>query len=157
MSDFRQLLKILNSKHEHFIFVDFTFYKKWKFLIKIITLLNGNYKSCEIFRKKYKFYNNIVVIGLKWSGKKVKRRTGRFAKGFIEETKNSKCIYCECELNRENATTDHIIPISRGGNNTQINFIVSCSKCNSERGDVEFYQYLKIKNNKYSKYKLIFV
>jgi 5-methylcytosine-specific restriction endonuclease McrA len=157
MSDFKQLINILISKNEHFLFVDFAFYKKWKYLIRLLTLINKNYKSCEIFRKKYKIYDNIVVIGLKWSGKKVKRRTTGFAKEYLEETKNPRCIYCECKLNVTNATTDHIIPISKGGNNTQVNFIVSCLKCNSERGDTEFNKYLRVKNKKYLKSKSIFI
>ena len=40
-------------------------------LIKITLLFNKNYKTCTIYRKKYKFLNNIVVVGLKCSGKNV--------------------------------------------------------------------------------------
>jgi 5-methylcytosine-specific restriction endonuclease McrA len=119
--------------------------------------LNKNYKDCLIFRKKYKIYQNIVVVGLKWSGRNVKRRTTGFAKDFLDETKNPKCIYCNCKLTPTNATTDHIIPISKGGNNTQVNFLVSCLKCNSERGDMDFYRYLRMKNNKFKDIKPIFI
>lgn len=157
MSDLKQLLFLLNSKHEHFLFVDYEFYKKWGLLIRILVKLNKSYKDCLIFRKKYKIYKNIVVVGLKWSGKNVKRRTTGFAKDFLDETKNPKCIYCNCKLTPTNATTDHIIPISKGGNNTQVNFLVSCLNCNSERGDMDFYRYLKMKNNKFKNIKTIFI
>jgi 5-methylcytosine-specific restriction endonuclease McrA len=149
MNEIKQLISLFKSEHEHFLFVDYDFYKKWKYLIKLLISLNKNYKSCEIYRRKYKIYKNIVVIGLKWSGKKVKRRTTGFAKEFLEETKNPKCIYCNCRLNQTNATTDHIIPISKGGNNTQVNLVIVCIKCNGERGNIDFYKYLQMKNPKY--------
>jgi hypothetical protein len=157
MKDLRQLLFLLTSKHEHFLYVDYNFYKRWSFVIELLVRLNKNYKQCFIFRRKFKLYKDIVIVGLRWSGKNVKRRTTGFAKEYLDETKNPKCIYCNCKLTPTNATTDHIIPISKGGNNTQVNFIISCVKCNSERGDMEFYKYLRMKNNKFKNIKPIFI
>jgi 5-methylcytosine-specific restriction endonuclease McrA len=96
-----------------------------------------------------------VVIGLKYNGKRIKRRTSGFAKEFIEQNKDAKCIYCEKDLNNENATADHIIPISNGGNNAQVNLIVCCKDCNGERGNIDFKHYLKSKNIKYKNIKYI--
>lgn len=157
MSEIKKLHFLLIAKHQHFLHVDYLFYKKFKFLIKIILFFNKNYRSCLIFRKRYKYHRNIVIVGLRWSGKNVKRRTKGYAKEFIQKCRDAKCIYCEKKLTQENATTDHIIPISRGGNNTQINFIVTCTDCNGERGDLEFYEYLKIKNKKFTKFHDIFI
>lgn len=133
------------------------FYSKWKWLIKIVMFLNQNYVSCEIFRRKYKIHRNFVVVGLKWSGKNVKRRTSGYAKEFVASHKNSKCLYCETKLTKENATTDHIVTISKGGNNCQVNLIVCCSACNNERGDMDFKKYLQSKNAKYSNLKRIII
>jgi 5-methylcytosine-specific restriction endonuclease McrA len=157
MGELRQLIFLLTSEHEHFLSVDYNFYKRWKWVIRFFVSLNKNYKSCEIFRKKHKLYENLVIVGLKWSGKRVKRRTTGFAKEYLSKVKSPKCIYCNCKLTSTNATTDHIIPISKGGNNTQVNFIVSCLKCNSERGDMEFYEYIRNKNPKYKNAKRIFI
>ena len=157
MNDIEQLISLFKSKHEHFIFVEYSFYKKWKYLIKLIVSLNKNYIYCEIFRRRYKIYSNIVIIGLKWGGKNVKRRTSGFAKEFLQDAKNPKCIYCNCKLNSTNATTDHIIPISKGGNNTQVNLLICCVDCNSERGDKEFTKYLILKNPKYRNKNPIFI
>jgi len=110
-----------------------------------------------IYRKKYKFLENIVIVGLKWNGKNVKRRTSGFAKEFLLENKKAKCIYCEKALDESNATTDHIIPISEGGNNAQINLVVVCFDCNNQRGNMEFKQYLRIKNPKYRNTKIPYV
>lgn len=154
-----RLIKILRfiytSEHPHFLSVDREMYSRWKLLIKFAVFLNKNYKSCEIFRKKYKMMENFVVIGLKYNGKNVKRRTSGFAKEFLQENKETKCIYCDSELDKHNATADHIIPISKGGNNTQVNLVVCCKDCNNERGNLDFYEYISLKNRRYKKIKFI--
>jgi 5-methylcytosine-specific restriction endonuclease McrA len=149
MSIWKKIKTLYKSKHPHFLSVSKKDWDKWSLLIRISILLNKNYKPCVIYRKKYKFLENIVVVGLKWSGKNVKRRTTGFAKEFLRENKNAKCIYCQSKLNNDNATTDHIVPISNGGNNSQINLVVVCFACNNERGDMDFHEYLKIKNTKF--------
>jgi hypothetical protein len=157
MNEIEIIKSLITSKHDHFIFVEYNFYKKWKWLIKLSVLFNKNYISCEIFRRKYKIYKNIVIIGLKWGGKNVKRRTTGLAKEFLDEKKNARCIYCNRKLNIQNATMDHIVPISKGGNNCQVNLITCCFVCNNERGDIEFTKYLKLKNEKYRNVKEIFI
>ena len=72
-----RLVKILKfiykAEHPHFLSVDKETYFKWSWLIKSVVGLNKSYKSCEIFRKKYKIMEDFVVIGLKYNGKNVKR------------------------------------------------------------------------------------
>jgi|GEM_PF-2961857 len=153
----KKITEIYKSEHAHFLFVDYKFYKKWKRFIKMAVLLNGKYVPCEIFRKKYKFHTNFVVIGLKWNGKNVKRRVNGYAKEYLNENQNTKCIYCERELNDNNVTSDHIIPISMKGNNCQVNIVVCCTDCNNERGNLPFLEYLKIKNSKYRNQRHIFI
>lgn len=139
---------IKNSEHQHFISVDKKMYKRWKWFIIIAIKLNKNYKSVEIFRRKFKLLEDFVVVGLKYSGKNVRRRTSGFAKEFIDNNKDASCIYCDTKLNYENATADHIVPISKGGNNTQINLVVCCKECNGERGNMDFKHYMSKKNSK---------
>lgn len=148
---------ILRSKDQHFISVDKKIWEKWSILIRLFVWLNKNYVPCVIYRKKYKFLENIVIVGLKWNGKNVKRRTSGFAKEFLLENKKAKCIYCEKALDESNATTDHIIPISEGGNNCQVNLLICCFDCNNQRGNMEFKQYLRIKNPKYRNTKIPYV
>jgi 5-methylcytosine-specific restriction endonuclease McrA len=148
---------IYTSENPHFLSVDKDFYSRWKLVIKVAVSLNKNYKSCEIYRKKYKMMEDFVVIGLKYNGKNVKRRTSGYAKEFIEQHKDAKCLYCETKLNDKNATADHIVPISDGGNNTQVNLIVCCNDCNNERGNIEFKTYISMKNKKYKNIKRLFI
>ncbi len=142
---FKILKFIYKAEHPHFLSVDKETYSKWSWIIKLTMRLNKGYKSCEIFRKKYKVMEDFVVIGLKYNGKNVKRRTSGFAKEFIDENLNADCIYCDKKLNKVNATADHIIPISEGGNNCQVNLVVCCKDCNNERGNMDFHTYMSIK------------
>lgn len=152
----RVLNEIRTSKDQHFISVNKNIWKYWGLIIRIFVILNKNYKSVTIYRKKYKFLSNIVVVGLKTFGKNTKRRTSGFAKEFIQANKDAKCIYCGSKLTLENATTDHIIPISKGGSNVQVNLVVTCFTCNNERGNIPFNEYLKLKNpNSFRKVKFI--
>lgn len=148
-----RLIKILKfiykAEHPHFLSVDKETYFKWKWLIRFSVSLNKNYKSCEIFRKKYKIMEDFVVIGLKYNGKNVKRRTSGFAKEFLDENVGANCIYCDVELDKENATADHIIPISDGGNNCQVNLVVCCKDCNNQRGNLDFKEFMRLKKRDY--------
>lgn len=55
-----------------------------------------------------------------------------------------KCYYCEREFSDPKTTTsnlviktrDHIIPVSRGGNNSAKNRVFACQKCNSAKGNM---------------------
>ena len=149
ISLFKTLRKV---KHRHFISVDYKTYKKWKYIIKLAVFLNKKYISCEIYRKNFKNLNNFVVIGLRYYGKNVNRRTNGYAKNYIKVHDNEKCLYCNKRLTNKNVTVDHIVPISKGGNNTQVNMIVCCKKCNNERGDMSYKNYMKSKGLDYKKY-----
>jgi hypothetical protein len=145
------------SKDQHFLAVTKEIWERWFWIITPIIWIKKDYKFCTIYRRKFKFHKDIVVVGLKWSGKNVKRRTSGFAKEFISKNKNARCIYCERKLTMENATTDHIVPISDGGNNSKINLVVVCFDCNNERGSTPFTTYLNIKNPKYKSIKRPFI
>src|SRR5574343_554535 len=157
MKLFNTLRFLYTAEHPHFLYVGMHFYSRWKWLVKLIMWLNKDYIPCEIFKRKYKMHRNFVVVGLKWAGKNVKRRTSGYAKEFVNKHQNAKCLYCESKLTLENATTDHIVTISNGGNNCQVNLIVCCNNCNNERGDMNFETYLKSKNLKYKNYKKIII
>ena len=44
------------------------------------------------------------------------------------------CHWCKCEIQRKDATVDHIIPISKGGSDGDDNLVLACFFCNSIRG-----------------------
>ena len=53
----------------------------------------------------------------------------------VFERDEYKCHYCKKQLTRFSATLDHIQPISKGGDHSFDNLVISCLHCNSERGN----------------------
>ena len=46
---------------------------------------------------------------------------------------HGRCAYCGKELKKTEATIDHIIPVSQGGETSWENIALSCSKCNCKK------------------------
>lgn len=46
---------------------------------------------------------------------------------------HGRCAYCGKELKKTEATIDHILPVSQGGETTWENVALSCSKCNCKK------------------------
>ena len=46
----------------------------------------------------------------------------------------SLCLYCGREFHRQQLTRDHVMPISRGGQDTWENVVAACFHCNSRKG-----------------------
>ena len=44
------------------------------------------------------------------------------------------CQYCDVKLSQGNATVDHVVPRSRGGDLTWTNAATSCKECNNAKG-----------------------
>jgi len=68
----------------------------------------------------------------------------------ILEEYNYRCAYCDVEFDIENMSTqDHIIPISKGGDNTKDNVVPACKGCNSKK----FNKILKEGDSNFNDYK----
>jgi 5-methylcytosine-specific restriction endonuclease McrA len=53
-----------------------------------------------------------------------------------------RCVYCGTLLGIENATLDHVFPLSRGGDHAPGNLVAACHTCNQLKGSqlpVEFF------------------
>lgn len=49
---------------------------------------------------------------------------------------NFRCAYCGIEFDENNLPEkDHIVPISKGGNNTKENVVPACRRCNAKKKD----------------------
>lgn len=45
------------------------------------------------------------------------------------------CQYCGCRLSMGTGTKDHVMPSSRGGQDTLTNVVAACKPCNNRKGD----------------------
>lgn len=61
-----------------------------------------------------------------------KRRTMTATKRNILIRDNFTCQYCG---SKKNLTIDHILPVSRGGENTWKNMVAACNSCNNVKAD----------------------
>lgn len=59
------------------------------------------------------------------------RAAARLISEIIYTRDDYKCVYCG---STEDLTLDHIIPLSRGGNNDASNLATACRSCNSSKG-----------------------
>ena len=92
--------------------------------------------------------------------------TSRVVSSEIFKRDNNLCVYCGIEvrvykrngwMSDDEATMDHVVPISIGGEHTEQNIVTACRKCNTAKSDV-FYiddcmanQYNVVKENKTKK------
>ncbi len=53
-------------------------------------------------------------------------------KSAIYRRDGNKCQYCSSS---RNLTLDHVIPRSKGGDDSYQNLVVACSNCNTKKGD----------------------
>ena len=47
----------------------------------------------------------------------------------------NRCQYCGCHLNSKNASLDHVMPRSRGGDNSWDNIVSACKPCNRRKSN----------------------
>jgi hypothetical protein len=59
-----------------------------------------------------------------------------------EQELEKQCVFCG---NGENLTTDHLIPRSRGGEDSPDNLVLSCFSCNTSRKDKGVFAWLGLK------------
>ena len=63
---------------------------------------------------------------------------------IILKTYGKQCIWCQCSLDVDSATTDHIIPRIKGGPSWIENELASCKKCNKARGHTSVIDWIEI-------------
>lgn len=52
------------------------------------------------------------------------------------------CCFCDKPLSIHTATLEHIVPVSKRGSFNRSNLTISCERCNSNRGDKNFFDYI---------------
>lgn len=59
-----------------------------------------------------------------------------------EQELPKECVFCGSS---DGLTTDHLIPQSRGGDDTADNLVLSCQSCNASRGAKGIFEWLGLK------------
>ena len=60
----------------------------------------------------------------------------RFLRKIAYKEQKGLCAYCKKYLKFEDATLDHITPLSKGGNWKQKNLQITCVLCNNRKGSI---------------------
>jgi len=92
----------------------------------------------ETYKERISIYSNN-----RRSAQKVKIDKIHLAKVLYAQ--DNKCFYCESNL-KEYKAIEHLIPLSRGGDNYNNNLVYSCKSCNSKKRNKTLKEYA-IKNN----------
>lgn len=67
---------------------------------------------------------------------KKKKSVGRGKKEtFFKGHEKLPCFYCGKLVDRDEATIDHVVPLSKGGPNAPGNKVIACHKCNQAKAD----------------------
>lgn len=104
-------------------------------------------KRHKIFRDrqdqkiKRKKYFRSIYLKRKADGKHLEHKYKRRAliRGLpfgdsISRPKSAKCFWCGKKIKGSDIHMDHVVPLSRGGENTFINVVASCKHCNLSKG-----------------------
>lgn len=63
--------------------------------------------------------------------------------GLLSKQQGFVCIYCSSDIS-ESPTTDHLIPLSRGGKHGIDNIKIACQSCNSSKNDKTLVEWLDL-------------
>ena len=107
-----------------------------------------NKEECIEYQKKYRAYNKERIRDY-WKmyrateqGKTVKRNSNHKRRTLtkngdvtVQQLKElyltaKNCYWCNTKLNKNNTHLDHLMPLSKGGEHTLSNLVISCRKCN---------------------------
>ena len=107
-------------------------------------------KKSEWF-KKYSIENKNIILE-----KSRRQRNKKFGiQGTFSEkdfeiklfNHKFKCFYCGCELDKNNITRDHYIPLCSGGTDTIDNIVPCCKKCNTKKNNKSPKEFIKSMDN----------
>lgn len=87
-----------------------------------------------------RFVNDIEDSGS--SVKALRKRLTEPYKKEIFEHDNYQCQYCGDKPSIDNIFIDHIIPLSKGGDNSPVNLTTACKSCNSKKHDDDVFEFL---------------
>ena len=122
-----------------------------------------NKEECIEYQKKYRAYNKERIRDY-WKmyrateqGKTVKRNSNHKRRTLtkngdvtVQQLKElyltaKNCYWCNTKLNKNNTHLDHLMPLSKGGEHTLSNLVISCPTCNLQKNAKDPYEFAQEK------------
>ena len=108
-----------------------------------VLVLNSSYEPLHftnwkraiilLFKEKAKVISQRVIRLVNYVVIPFRRMTNMYpTRNLIYKRDKNKCQYCGAT---KHLTIDHVIPKSKGGEDTWENLVVACSSCNVKKGD----------------------
>lgn len=89
--------------------------------------------SGETFVPRWSSYLPSIIRLKKWHARPFK--LPRFRRRIVFCRDGWRCQYCGINLERLEATIDHVVPVSRGGESNWKNCVTACKPCNRKKGN----------------------
>lgn len=64
-------------------------------------------------------------------------------RAILFQRDNKTCRWCQRQLPFDEATRDHVVPLSQNGSNSLLNQVLACKKCNNRRGNKSAEEFAK--------------
>jgi 5-methylcytosine-specific restriction endonuclease McrA len=91
------------------------------------------------------WYDDWIVHSVSWSTRvpavmmlreyQKKKTAVRFSKQNVFLRDQYCCQYCGIDIQKRQATLDHVLPVSHGGKSVWENCVCACGECNSRKGN----------------------
>lgn len=81
---------------------------------------------------KFEYLPSVLRL-TKWYS--ISRKPGSFSRKIVFSRDNWTCQFCNTKLSQHDATIDHVVPKSKGGQTNWINCVTACKPCNRKKGD----------------------
>lgn len=111
-----------------------------EYIKTVIALYLPHWSACEIYRDLVD-WSIVVVVALKPNKKTSSRINKRIVDRAYKCNRNMTCAYTKEPLDRKEASAEHIIPLSNGGNNSVWNICVATCSLNNNRGNMDYWEY----------------
>jgi 5-methylcytosine-specific restriction protein A len=64
---------------------------------------------------------------------KAKARRLRRSAWWMRKIREGRCYYCDRQVDPQELTMDHVVPLSRGGKSKKGNIVPACKECNNRK------------------------
>jgi endonuclease I len=96
----------------------------------------------DIKLERFKFKKKLILVPYRFEKNWLLSEDGKLT---LDIKKYYKCHYCEqCNFTETEITKDHKNPQSKGGTDNIHNIVPACLKCNRDKADTPYAEYIRI-------------